>query len=640
MLQSIADKLKKHRWLSGTVLGAIALFFVVWGAYGVVNISFGPSDYGLKVNGQAISADTLNNAWQQQQSQYEQALHGAPLSDAQKTALQQQLMDQYVRRTLLQQRSEQAGYQASDSDVIAAYQSEPAFQVDGKFDPRAAQAMLAQAGMTPDSYEAGQRADLQVAQLSQGIENSDFLTQTELERIYSLENEQRQIQYALLPADRYADTVKITDADVSAWYHSHQSDYLSQDAVDLQYAQLQSAAVAAQISVAPADLQAYYDKNKSKYSQPEMREAHHILIAVSNPKDPKSDAAALAKARQILAELQAGKDFGTLARQYSADPGSAAKGGDLGWAERSVYVPAFADALFGMQQPGLYPQPVKTQYGYHIIRLDAIRPAQIPTLDQVRGQVEAEYRSSQASAVFGDKQDQLQQALDNGSSDIAGLARQFGMQSGEIKDFTATGGGAPLGKSAELLSAVFSDDSLTGGRIVGPLALGNDSVVIFRVLAHHPPAPQPLESVRAQVVAAITKARTAAAARAAADAAVKQLQGGESFEAVAKSLGVSAAPQAFIGRSDPQVPAEVRLAAFGASPPGSKPDFEALNLDDGGAAVLEVSAVKPGQPGANSQNDQQLVDQYMKRDSDAEFAAYLLELQRNASIKRNPSVFQ
>lgn len=640
MLQSIADKLKKHRWLSGTLLGAIALFFVVWGAYGVVNISFGPSDYGLKINGETISADTLNNAWQQQQSQYEQALHGAPLSDAQKKALQQQLMDQYVRQTLLEQRSQQSGYRASNADLMQAYESEPAFQVGGKFDPRAARAMLAQAGMTPDMYEAEKTQELQVAQLSEGIENSDFLTPSELERIYGLENEQRQVQYALLPADRYASSVKVSDADVAGWYHSHQSDYLSPDSVDLQYAQLTVASVANQITVAPADLQAYYDKNKSRYSQPEMREAHHILITVSDPKDPKSDAAALAKARQILAQLQAGKDFGTLAKKYSADPGSAAKGGDLGWAERSVYVPAFADALFGMQKPGLYPEPVKTQYGYHIIRLDAIRPAQVQPLDQVRSQVEAEYRRAQASALFGDKQDQLQQALDNGATDVGTLAKQFGMQSGEIKDFTAMGGGEPLGKQPELLSAVFSDDALTGGRVVGPLALGNDSIVIFRVLAHHPPAPEPLDSVRSQIVAAITKQRTSDAARAAADAAVKQLRSGSSFDTVAKGLGVAAAPESFIGRSDPQVPAEVRLAAFSAPPPGVKPDFEAVSLDDGGAAVLEVSAVKPGQSGTNSQADQQLVDQYMQRDSNAEFTAYLLELQRKASIKRNPSVFQ
>ncbi len=640
MLQSIADTLKKHRWVSGILLGAIALFFVVWGAYGVVNISFGPSDYGLKINGEAISSDTLNNAWQQQQSQYEQALHGAPLSDAQKSALQQQLVDEYVRQTLLQQRSQKEGYRASQADLAAAYESEPAFQVGGKFDARAARAMLAQAGMTPESYEAEKTEQLQVAQLSQGIEDSDFLTQPELQRIYALANEQRQVRFAVLPAASYAAGVKVSDADIAAWYHGHQSEYMSKDAVDLQYAQLQMDTVAAQVPVTTQDLQAYYDKYQSRYSQPEMRHAHHILISVANPKDPKSDAAALAKAKQILAELQAGQDFAALAKKYSADPGSAVKGGDLGWAGRDVYVPAFADALFGMKQPGLYPEPVKSQFGYHIIRLDAIQPAHVPPLEQVRTQIEAQYRRQQATAIFGDRQDQIQQALDNGASNLSALAKQFGMASGEIKNFTASGGGAPLGATPELLTAVFSDDALTGGHIVGPLALDNDRVVVFQVLAHHPPAPEPIDSVRQDIVAAITRSRTSAAALAAASGAVKQLQGGASFDAVAKGLGVSAAAPAFIGRNDAQVPAQVRSAAFAAPPPGVKPDYQALTLDDGDAALIEVSAIKPGEPGANTKDDQQLVDDYLKRDSEGEFTAYLLDLQQHASIKRNPNVFQ
>src|SRR6185437_11121754 len=291
MLQSIADKLKSHRWLAGSVLGVIALFFVVWGAYGVVDINFGPSSFGLKVNGEAISTDTLQNAWQQQQAQYIQALHGAPLTDAQKSALQQQLIDQYIRETLLQQRSAKAGYRTSDRDVMQAYQSEPAFQVNGKFDARAA---LLQAGMTPEAYEADRRQALRVTQLTQGIQLSDFLTPSELARIYALENEQREVRYAVLPAAHYEAGVKIDDKSIAAWYHAHQSDYLSPDAVDLQYAQLTMASVAAGVPVTQADLQAYYDQHKSQYSQAEMRHAHHILIAVANPKDPKSDAAALA----------------------------------------------------------------------------------------------------------------------------------------------------------------------------------------------------------------------------------------------------------------------------------------------------------------------------------------------------------
>ncbi len=640
MLQAIADKLKTHRWLAFSVLGVLALLFAVWGAYGVVNINFTSSNYGLKINGEEIPADTLNNAWQQQQAQYIQQLHGAALSDAQKATLQKQLMDQYVRQTLMRQRAQKEGLQASDADVLAAYRNEPAFQVDGKFDPRAARAALAQAGLSPEAYEADRRQALETAQLSEGIEISDFLTPSELARIYALENEQREVRFALLPTARYAADVQINDAKIAAWYHAHQSDYMSPESVDLQYAKLSLDQVASQLQVTPADLQAYYAKNQSRYSQPEKRHAHHILIPVAVPKDAKADAAALATARDVLAQLKAGKNFGELAKKYSADPGSAAHGGDLGWAERSAYVPAFADALFSMK-PGQISDPVKTQFGYHIIRLDAIQPAHVPTLDAVRSQVEAQYRHDQAASAFGDRQDQLQQALDNGTSnDVVALAKQFNLSGGEIKDFTRVSGGAPLGGKPELIAAVFSDDALSGGRIEGPIPLADNQVVIFKVLAHRLPAPQPIANVRDEIVAAITKSESTAAAKKEADAAVKQLQGGASFDQVCKGLDVAAAPAAYIGRGDPQVPAPVREAAFTAPQPKGAPVYRDLALDDGGAALVAVTAVKPGVSGTNSKNDEQLVDQYMQRDRDGELAAYLQEMERRSRIVRNPSVFQ
>jgi peptidyl-prolyl cis-trans isomerase D len=640
MLQSLGDKLKAHKWLGAIVLGLLAVIFAIWGAYGIVNISFGPADYGLKINGETINADTLNRAWQERQAQVVQSLNGGDLSEAQKQTLQSQLVDEYVRQTLLSQRAYKSGYRASDTDVAAAYQSEPAFQVEGKFDARAAQTMLAQAGMTPEMYETEQRQELETNQLTAGIQVSDFLTPTETHQIYALENEQRQLRYALLPADRYAPS-KVDDATVKAWYQSHQSDYLSPESVSLQYAELRLDTIASQVQVTPEALQAFYQKNQARYQQLETRHAHHILIAVSDPKDPKADAAALAKARDVLAQLKAGKDFGALAKQYSADPASAAQGGDLGWATRTAYVPEFAGALFSMQQPGQLSGPVKTEFGYHIIRLDGVRPASTKSFDEVHAQVESEYRRDQAASIFGDRQEQLQQALDSGTvTDLGQLAHRFDLQMGRVDNFTRTGGGAPLGSKPELLRAAFSDDALSGQRITGPVVLAEDQIVIFKVLSHQLPAPEPIATVKDEIVAAIRKSDGTKGALAAAQDAVKQLQQGTSLDAVTKTLGVSAAPSVFVGRSDPQVPAQIRAAAFAAAKPDPKAVYQALALDDGGAAVIAVTAVKAGASGANPQNDQQLEDEYLKRDRQGELAAYILDMQQRAKVERSPTLFQ
>lgn len=639
MLQNIGDKLKSQRWLAILVLGLLALVFAVWGAYGVVNISFGPQDYGLKVNGEPISTDTLSRAWQERQAQTQQELAGAALAPAQTRLLQEQLLDEFVRETVLRQQAQKAGYRASDAQVRAAYESEPAFQVEGKFNPQAAQAMLLQVGLTPATYEEQRRQALQIGQLTEGIQLSDFFSATQLLRIYALENEQRELRYALLPAERYAAGVKIDDARIKAWYDAHPNDYMTTESVGLQYAELSLDPIASQLTVKDEDLQAYYDKNKAQYSENEKRHAHHILIQVSDPKDAKADAAALAEAQQVLAQLKAGKDFGELARKYSADPGSAAAGGDLGWAEQGAYVAPFSEALFKLQ-PGQLSEPVKTQFGYHIIRLDEVRPAHVQTLEEGRTKIETDYRHDQASELFGDRQEQLQQKLESGdSTDIAALASQFGLQMGEIKDYTRSGA-PPLGGKPELVRAIFSEETIGGNRLGGPVALAPDRIIIFKVLDHHPSTLQPLASVRDEVIAAIRKNASGSAAQTAADEAVKQLDAGMSFDAVVKSLGLSAAPAASFGRSDPQLPVQVRDAAFAAPHPGDKPEYRALSLDSGGAAILMISAVHAGSAGANPKNDEQLVTEFVRRDREGDMAAYLLELERRASVKRNPSVFE
>jgi peptidyl-prolyl cis-trans isomerase D len=639
MLQNIGDKLKSQRWLAILILGLLALVFAVWGAYGVVNVSFGPQDYGLKVNGERISTDTLSRAWQERQAQTQQELNGAALSPEQTRVLQDQLLDEFVRETVLRQEAQEAGYRASDAQVRGAYESEPAFQVEGKFNPQAAQAMLLQVGLTPETYEEQRRQALQIGQLTEGIQLSDFLSVPELNRIYGLENEQRDLRYALLPTERYAAAAKIDDASIKAWYDAHPNDYMSPESVGLQYAELSLDAIASQLSVKDEDLQAYYDKSKAQYSENEKRHAHHILIPVADAKDAKADAAALAKAQQVLAELKAGKDFGELAHKYSADPGSAAQGGDLGWAEQGAYVAPFAEALFKLE-PGQISDPVKTQFGYHIIRLDEIRPAHVQTLAEGRAKIESDYRRDQAAELFGDRQEQLQQKLESGdTTDLAALATQFGLQRGEIKDFTRTGA-PPLGGKPELVQAVFSDDTVSGARLGGPVALAADRIVIFKVTDHHPAAAQSLASVRDEVIAAIRKNASTAAAQAAANDAVKQLDGGANFDAVIKSLGLTAAPSAAYARSDPQLPVQVRDAAFAAPHPGEKPEYRALSLDTGGAALLMISAVHAGSSGANPKNDEQLVTQYMRRDREGDMAAYMLELERRASVKRNPAVFE
>ncbi|HLQ12690.1 MAG TPA: SurA N-terminal domain-containing protein [Steroidobacteraceae bacterium] len=638
MLQNIGDTLKGQRWLAFLLLGLLILVFALWGAYGIVDLSFGTPSYALKVNGEEVPANQVQNAWQEQQSKYQQQLK-ADIPPAMRTKLQEQLLDQYVRETLVRQRATERGFRVDDQAVVMAYQRESAFQVGGKFDATAAKGMLAQIGMTPAGYEKQLRNSLQVGQLEQSLQIGDFMTQAEIARAFALENEQREVRYAILPLASYSAAVKIDDARAKAWYEAHAEDYLTPESVHLQYAELRLDTIAAALTVDPAELTAWYQQNQSRYVQAEKRHARHILITVGGAKDAAADAAALAKAQQVLKEARAGGDFGALAKKLSQDPGSAREGGDLGWALRGAYVQAFSDKLFAMKA-GEISEPVKTQFGYHIIKLEEVQPERARTLSDARSQIEGDYRRERASDVFGDRQERVQQKLESSvGADLSALAQEFGLTVGEVPEYTHAGGGA-LGSNAELTSLVFSDTVLKDQRIGGPVALADDRMVIVKVLEHHKPQARALATVRADVEAAVRKEEGTRDARAAAESAVKELIAGASLDEVAKQLKITATPAAFLGRGDPQPPAQVRDAAFAlAAPAAGKSTYEAIAMDAGGAAILAVLSVKPGAPGANAVSDQQLMGSFNQHHREAEFAAYLAEMQRNAKIRKNLAIF-
>jgi len=512
-------------------------------------------------------------------------------------------------------------------------QSEPAFQVDGKYDPQAAKAALEQAGITLDTYEQQLRTDLQQLQLEGGIRASDFLTPAELTRYGDLQDQQREVRYLILPADRFRSSATINDAAVQAYYKEHLAQYMRPESVDLQYAELRLEALAAQQEVSDADLHAAYEKEKSRLEVPEKRHARHILVT------GKDDAAALALAQQVLSQAKSGKDFGALAKQYSQDPGSAQNGGDLGWAERSTFVKPFADALFGMSA-GEITGPVKTQYGYHIIRLDEIQRGKSKSFEEARTELEAQVRRAHAADRFGEIQEQLQAKLAEPGADLNALAQQYNLQPGEVKEFAKGAGGVPFGAAPQLQELLFTDPPVAADKIGGPVLLGDDRLVIFKVREHRASAPRPLAEVRDNIVAAITKDQGTQAALTAAQHARDELLKGASFDTVAQQLKVSADPAHFVSRNDPSVPAQVREVAFSVPRPAGKPEFRALTLNDGsGAALVAVTAVRTA-AAQDAEAKASRTQQESERLGTSAALAYVDEVRRTASVRKNPKAFE
>jgi peptidyl-prolyl cis-trans isomerase D len=628
LMQSMHDVFKG--WIAYLVLGAVAATFVLWG----INWTLATPTYAAKVNGREIAAIEVRESYQRQLAQYQRAANGT-VDDAQRALLKRRVLDDFVTSEALITRVDDLGYRVSDADLLKAMAQIPAFQVDGKFDLTHAIAVLKAQGRSIPEIESLIRRQVQLEQLDAAMRASSFATGTEVKRLRSLTGQQRDLGWVLMPAARYAAEATPDAAAVQAYYDAHKGQYMTPEIVTLRYLEIDAAALAAKVAVTDDQLRSLFEQQKAKnpegYNQPEQRRVRHILIAVNKPQD---DAAAKAKAESLLKRAQAGEDFSALAKQLSQDPGSASQGGDLGWSERKVWVAPFADAAFGMQVNEIR-GPVKTQFGYHILRLDGIQPATQKTFEQSKSDLEAEYRRTESERQFNALQDQLADAALQNGSDIEVVARKTGLPVQQIADFSRTDGGASLGNAPKVLEAAFSQDVLDGH--LSPIVeVSKGRGVVLHASDHKLPQQKPLEAVRSEIVAAWKKQRGSELAKAAAEDAVKRLRVGESWDAVAKTEGGTAQAPQYVGRSDHAVPGEISVAAFEAPRPAEKPQFQAVSLASGDAAALGVLAVREDPSSDAAQQTTSMRRQYAQELASTEAQGYAEAARASAQIVLNP----
>jgi peptidyl-prolyl cis-trans isomerase D len=632
MLQKIRDKVSG--WIAGVFLGAIAVVFVFWG----INFENSANTYAAKVNGERISVEAMTRAWQQRQSQLQQMMRGE-LPEAMVKAQQKNIMDEFVRRTLLKQRASELGYRVSDAALAEQIVSFPELQVDGKFSRDRYAALLRQQGRTEPQFEAELRGDLAIGQIQGGIVDSAFVTPYELERRLVLEKQEREVDYALIASNSFASQIVVTDEQIQAWYDSHKNDYLLPETVDLQYVELTRARAESGVTVTEEGLKDYYSQVKERFESPERRKARHILITVGDGVD---DAAAKKQAEELAAKAKAGADFSQLAKENSKDPGSAQQGGDLGWAQRGTMVGPFEEALFAMQKDEIR-GPIKTQFGYHVIRLDDIEAAGLRSYEDVRTELEAEFRRDRSQTIFYDESQKLADRAFSSLTELDSVAKEFNLPVKTVPGFTREGGGE-LGAEPTVIEAAFSEDVLERGQNSALVTIGEDRAVVLRVANHKPAEPRPLAEVRSQIETQLrTNAAREAAQKKGAEVLAK-LQEGGAWSEVAAQAGLTPVGKRFIGRKDAVVPASVTSTAFAPTPAQvseSKPHYANVATDDGSYAVVMVTNVRSGNAATESAEEKTQRRRVAERQmGNEEFMAYIAELEREADVVRNEKVFQ
>jgi peptidyl-prolyl cis-trans isomerase D len=634
MLQTIRDKVSG--WVARLLLGALVVVFIFWGIE--LRSTSSVDNSAAIVNGEEIKLATARNAWQQRQAELQQVFKGE-IPDAVKKQQQDLVLQQLIRMQLLQQRAIDQGLRVGDAALADTLNSLDSLKVDGKFSRDRYTAALLQQGMNEAQFETQLRVELATRQLQNGVMGTAFLTQKELQRAQALLGEQREVDYALVSAKSYLGSVKVADADVQSWYDAHKNEYLTPETVDLQYVELRLADSATEVAADDAALRAHYETIKDRFVSTERRHAHHILVKVD--KD-LADAAAKKLAEEILSKLQAGGDFDALAKQYSKDPGSANKGGDLGWATKGMFVGPFEDALFAMKA-GELRGPIKTEFGYHVIRLDEVEGGEGKSFEQVRNEVEADYKADRARSIFYEKTQKLADEAFAKLTELDSVAKDFNTTVKSVPGFTRNGGGE-FAAGSPVIEAAFSDAVLQKGENGPLLTIGEDRALVARVANHKAPEQRSLDAVRNDIVAKLADQAAKQAAAKQVSEAAKQLQAGTlDWNGLSKSLSVNPVGKKLIGRNATDVAPKIVAQAFTVAKSAvtaDKPAYDAVELDNGDYAVIKVSAVQSGNLASDAATTlPQLRQQRMTKTGSAEFALYMAELERTAKIKRNPTAF-
>ncbi|MAK67543.1 MULTISPECIES: SurA N-terminal domain-containing protein [unclassified Methylophaga] len=618
MLHFIRDR--AQGWIAWFIVGLISIPFALWGVNSYVT---GPSDAVVaKVNGEEITRSELLQAVQRYREQMRQMMGDEFNPDMFDGAeIRYAVIDDLIEQRLIRSASDKLGQRISDRQIAQFIQQTPAFQRDGSFDTEQYQMVLARAGFSPASYEASLRNDLLGQQLVQNIEGSTVVSQVEVERLLKLENQQREIAYGVIKLEDFLSEVEVDESDVRDFYNANQSSYTTPEQISVDYLELSLDTVSSQIDVNDEQLQQYFIDNKTQFVGPEQRRASHILIEDNE------------QAEQILAEIQTkfeeGQSFEELAEAYSVDVGSASSGGDLGTIQRDVMEATFEEAVFALENVGDISEPIKTEFGYHIIKLTDIDKSSNVDFADVKNEVALQYRRQQAERQFYDKAEELANLTYENPETLDVAAEALALEINTSGSFTRSGGSG-IAENQAVIKAAFSDDVLNEDLNSQVIELSDTRLVVIRKNSYVDATLLPFDSVSPAITEQIRYQRASDLAYIQGEARLQELKSG----APANEVFVDNwQPAAFYSRDSQNISAQILNQAF-TLPNAESTQYAGFTADNGNYVVVAVSDVQQGAiDDIEPEVRDGLVSNLTRLNGSAEMAAFLSALRSEAKIK-------
>jgi peptidyl-prolyl cis-trans isomerase D len=623
------ETVRKHNKIFFLVfMPLVFVSFVFVGVQGYERMSEGAGATVARVDGQNITQAEWDAAHRRQVEQARQRMPNLDAKFFDSPEVKRESLDQVVRDRVLFAASTRGHLTVSDQRLMRELQSIPQLaalkRADGSFDVDAYKAMVQAQGRSAESFEASLRQDLALRQVLTAIDGSATPADTSARIALDALLQQREVQVLRFDSKDQIAGITPTEAELAAYYKAHENEFRAPEQAQIEYVVLDIDTIAARVTVPEEELRKSYQENIARYTVAEERRASHILVKASKDA-PKADRdKAQARAQALLEQLRkAPGTFAEVAKKNSEDPGSAERGGDLDFFGRGAMTKPFEDAAYAMKT-GEISNLIETEFGWHIIKLDAVRGGDRKPFEAVRAELEADARKQLAAKEFTADADRFQNQVNKDADKFDGVVGELKLakQSATVQREPAPGAKGPLA-SPKLLDAVFAADSIKSKLNTEAIETAPNQLVAARIVSHTPARVQALADVLPQVRLRVVQEQAAAKARKAGEDKIAAVRAADSTAGLPAAVTLS--------RSDPAGQPRAVIEAVLKADAAKLPQWLGVDLGSAGYAVVRLNAVKGRAPDAPEVT--QLLPRYAQAWSSAEAQAYYKALERRFKVK-------
>jgi len=624
MLQNIRNN--TQGLIAKIFVGFIVFVFAIFGLDSIVGTIVNINST-VSVNGVAIDELAIESESQRITQDLLSSL-GAQIdiSSIDTTQFREQAINNLVERELLLQTAIENGMLISSSTLDRQIAQTPDFQVNGVFSNERARALLASFGLTPASYRASLQQQGLLNQMLDAYSTSSFATQAEMENLARINEEKRNFRYIRISAADLAQTQVITEEELSQYYDANSALFMQGERVSLEYLELNKNDMLAEVEITEEQIQAQYAAELSTLQAQTERRASHILLQAGDELGE-----ALAQAQELKNRIDNGESFEDLAAEFSIDGGSAQFGGDVGYTTGETFAEEFEAALSQLELNEVS-DPVRTQFGVHLIKLTEITENEGPSLEESRERIERELQDQAVEDIYIARAEELNN-LSFESIDLQEPANilELDIQTTELFD---SAGGIGIASNADVIAAAFGAD-VQEGLNSELIALDESRSVVIRLLESREPELKTLAEVRGEIESTLRRQKAEEQAASLGETYLNNLNNGQNIDNLLAVQGLEWNRGQNLSRTSPGLEPEIRQLVFSMSKPEGDPLIQGQQLASGDYIIAELQEVIPGSLEEMSEENRLALQNYlMQLTANSDFTAYMTGFEADADIER------